>query len=692
LLDTIIPKWARLPIFIVAAVAAVGEMIKAVGNYLNDFASQALELDSIAKELGMSVGKLKAISDQLGKAVGPDAGKQMVRNFKLKMLELQKRGDAYTEALQAAGDTGGNMSKLLEDMFQQINQGKDATAMKMLKDNILKMEKQARAAVDSTGRQLYTEGDIASMRSDFLSEFGQTQEFMETEPEEPSADQIKRQEALAAKQIEFSLVWRRLTQEVRLVTDELKVALLPVLTEATRWMESQGEHWAERFADKVVEAAKWMGEQYEQLKPLIDWINANDQPTPPSSHAGRYTKDFLSQGLSDFWDSLTGKKSLGEIAKQPSVFDRDYDKEAQNTAELKKLNEGIAKLKERLTQPPDIQKFAQGGTVTRPTLGMVGEGGQPEAVVGPGGVSVVNRPTVGLLGVGGTQTVVPLGGGSSGVTDPYAGAVTPGFPPNISKFNRGNLISGQTLQVGESVSGKGSVFGNYIGPSGNWRDIGDIYKTAGPGHKRGDPLPTFTGTPLNVPGIALPSGLTSGRHEMQEGAYFKVTAPDGSVYYAPQTDIGPQAKTGRVVDINAPLAERMGYVPDYVKGGRHFPTDATFGVERVDPETALWMGQPFQAGPQSPIIAGSGLPGGGEAMRSPLGAADRTLLDREGGRSISGAVNGTGTISVQVQRSGGSANLPAGNNMFLPTGSERQTHMQEAEHGPPPPPPTAPAL
>lgn len=70
------------------------------------------------------------------------------------------------------------------------------------------------------------------------------------------------------------------------------------------------------------------------------------------------------------------------------------------------------------------------------------------------------------------------------------------------------------------------------------------------------------------PGIALYDRSTLGQ-------WFDVTGPDGKTYRTQQTDVGPNPRTGRMVDINATLASQMGYN----KG--NFPTDAQFTVTPV---------------------------------------------------------------------------------------------------------------
>lgn len=98
-----------------------------------------------------------------------------------------------------------------------------------------------------------------------------------------------------------------------------------------------------------------------------------------------------------------------------------------------------------------------------------------------------------------------------------------------------------------------TVRGSWFGNAPGWVDPSDSGLQA-------------SGKPVSAgPGIALPSRATLGQD-------FDVTAPSGQTYRLKQTDVGPAAKTGRGVDINAPAAQLMGYTP------KTFPTDASFKV------------------------------------------------------------------------------------------------------------------
>jgi hypothetical protein len=115
--------------------------------------------------------------------------------------------------------------------------------------------------------------------------------------------------------------------------------------------------------------------------------------------------------------------------------------------------------------------------------------------------------------------------------------------------------------------GKGSWYSQYSGTY-NWVDSGD------------EPGSNALGVPDWAQGCAFFNRSTL-------GDWFVVTAPNGRSLLMPQTDIGPNPRTGRKIDISSHIAEAFGYTP------RNFPTDGTFtwvpaaappGLEHLTPK------------------------------------------------------------------------------------------------------------
>jgi hypothetical protein len=116
-------------------------------------------------------------------------------------------------------------------------------------------------------------------------------------------------------------------------------------------------------------------------------------------------------------------------------------------------------------------------------------------------------------------------------------------------------------------SGRGSWYSQYSGTF-NWVDRGD------------QPGSNALGVPDWAQGCAFFNRSTL-------GDWFVVTAPNGRSLLMPQTDIGPNPRTGRQIDISSHMAEAFGYAPDT------FPTDRTFrwvpaapppGLEHLTPK------------------------------------------------------------------------------------------------------------
>lgn len=105
--------------------------------------------------------------------------------------------------------------------------------------------------------------------------------------------------------------------------------------------------------------------------------------------------------------------------------------------------------------------------------------------------------------------------------------------------------------------GRGSWFSQFNGIH-NWHDSGDAAGS------------NALGVPDYCQGISFYNGSTLGK-------WFEVHAPNGYVGIEQQTDVGPAPWTGRLIDISAVAAERMGYSPNT------FPTNGEFYWRPVDP-------------------------------------------------------------------------------------------------------------
>lgn len=141
---------------------------------------------------------------------------------------------------------------------------------------------------------------------------------------------------------------------------------------------------------------------------------------------------------------------------------------------------------------------------------------------------------------------------------------------------------------------KGSWFGQYsrgMGSQvpGGWVDPGDM-------DKKGRSLGNFGGYSQDTPGVAIPYKGSAGRPGQQEGQPIRVwdlgrVGPGQRSHLARQVDIGPnQATTDKGIDINAPLAERLGYAPagkGKASGRPEFPTGQPFAYQAIGVQDML---------------------------------------------------------------------------------------------------------
>ena len=104
--------------------------------------------------------------------------------------------------------------------------------------------------------------------------------------------------------------------------------------------------------------------------------------------------------------------------------------------------------------------------------------------------------------------------------------------------------------------------------------------------------PALPGATNDIPGIAVLDTQTL-------GGWWEVRAPNGATLVLQQTDYGPSASTGRVVDVNALAARLFGY-PE----GRAFPTDrGRWTLHYAGPQRPANAATPAQGAPSPTATA-----------------------------------------------------------------------------------------
>lgn len=135
-----------------------------------------------------------------------------------------------------------------------------------------------------------------------------------------------------------------------------------------------------------------------------------------------------------------------------------------------------------------------------------------------------------------------------------AGVAASGGEAAAAFYPREGTEISETKLNGPGVrSGRMSWFGQY----GYGRYNDGLHRHVW--HDSGDNGLNASGLPQTVPGIALMDRRTLGH-------WFEVEL-NGRVFLVRQVDVGPHPRTGRLIDINAPLSDMAGFSP------RNFPTD-----------------------------------------------------------------------------------------------------------------------
>jgi hypothetical protein len=600
---------------------------------------QLVATSNAARMAGISVGDFKGIiSGMRAQGVSAESASAMIQRFTQAYGQLMLQGSQRRQQLvQLAGpEFANNMMNAIRHIGALRTDTEKLNYIRQMGENVYRNElaKSGDAQLAAFKRDslfdILEVRELAALRHNISEYDDTTKENMKAEAES--------MEALRERQTEEEEIRNRIGDILRgsIASQETWI------TNQIVFVESKLLKWMETESERIRKKGFWYNFFY-----LPGMADPNDQNSPQSDRDAteglQKNRPFLEGGF----DPGGGGSAPFDLNNLLGGGSAAVEKTDENTSELTRLSRNIM----RLWNDPKalllrgnaviVPGYAKGGTVNKSTLAMVGESG-PELVTGvSGGSTVVSKPSVGVLPSG--AKVVP-------------------FKPDRN-------ITGDTMLTGESRTGKASFYGNYQGAY-NWIDKGDIDR------RTGRPLPGYTGTPLDVPGVAVPSQVTSGPAGAQRGEYFAVTTPEGQTYYGPQVDIGPNKRTGRILDINAPMAERMGYVPDEVKGGKHFPTDSPFTVRHVDPEEALWMGQPFDSDTVGGIgkeklatdmaMAFGRASGGGGGEGTQVASADsggdngdRSTLDRMMGNQIM-KVGMSGNIKIKHENAPPGTTVEAG--------------------------------
>jgi hypothetical protein len=299
-------------------------------------------------------------------------------------------------------------------------------------------------------------------------------------------------------------------------------------------------------------------------------VDEPDANTPQKFSGGGGPLPFSTNPASDDKFDMSGvlTASNAKIGAQ-NIDDRrqpgygSYSEEGDSSDE--KLIEQTEKLAFEMRRFVDVLRDLRGGA----------GGGSSD-----GGVSQKAR----------TRPMATKAGGASGTPqteDQREAAANP--------ISRG-AVSGGPVPVGPRVV-KGSWFGNYpksLGSRLGWNDPDDQY-TSGP--KKGQAKPNYGGYSQDVPGIAIPYRQAAGPAEKQQGMPVRVwdQRPGRASVMGRVIDIGPNQidprSRNKGIDVNAALAERLGYAPTKKTAEEHgldvFPTGQSIKYQVLRTEDIL---------------------------------------------------------------------------------------------------------
>ena len=259
-----------------------------------------------------------------------------------------------------------------------------ATSQKMigLYDTISKNE-QSLAAVDALNQMMKGFGQAGLMNQDMITALGQdvTAEYAKMTAAGTTSNQ-----AMALMQPTLQALWEG-QQKYGAITDESTAALLRQAEEAGMVGEQQ-----KGVNDKILDVLLAIGDALgAKIPTALQTLQKKTQETGDAfgdtGFGGKATKSLTGVELAAKTAAQNIGQAFGNIKVQPITVPYRFD--AQND----------------LPGSPDIPAFANGGVVDRPTLAMVGDGGEREFIIPESklGATMPGLPSTSKIGAGATQ-------------------------------------------------------------------------------------------------------------------------------------------------------------------------------------------------------------------------------------------------------------------------------------------------
>jgi len=426
-----------------AAFAAVGAGALVMGKKLIEAGERATTSNARIEQITKSMGQFEGATDQVtnrlvklaektARLTGVDQnlikeGQALLLTFKSVSADADKVGGVFDRATKAAIDLAAAGFGSVETNAIQLG--------KALEDPIKGLAALGKSGVTFTAEQkeliktLVETGDVAQAQEIILKavemQVGGTAEATASASDKMKVAWSQLQEQLGQRLLpvfeKFSLfVIDKLLPNMEIIYNKAAPYVLEAFRKISDWIKNTGIPAFSALVDYIKkEIAPKLEETFKHLKAIGTYVTESLAPIIKDILVGAF------KGLGDSVPTLLNalNKVLTMLEAIAGAANATLDALDRVTAGKARAAIGGAIGKALLGPLGSIPGLADGGIVTRPTLAMIGEGGQSEAVI----------PLDKLGRMGGGNTTININGGLASSADIGAAVVNA-----IRAFNRQN--------------------------------------------------------------------------------------------------------------------------------------------------------------------------------------------------------------------------------------------------------------
>jgi hypothetical protein len=347
------------------AVGGLGLAFYKTGGQLNDFAQNTLQMNAVARSLGLQLGQFKSLQDQLSAFMTPEEAARNITNFAQTIQEWGRLGSrARFEFIRAAGGSARQAEQLVDQLVGLQNQDKLDEAINLaIKTINNSVQEEIKRGVPAA--QAAREGQAMAKRMglgpEIINVVGQLRA--------PTPEEIARERQRLALAQQFSGEWNKVTVGLENFESSFKKELLPLFGEAAKYLNEHGEEWGKWAAEfvknsvdeikKIVDIVQGIG---DALRAVANFLHPDKEggvlggTGPGGTNLNMPPQQFFSaalpsgggQGFAGTYEGYGDRQFLKGAPLSSNIEDRRAEKAVDttqaNTEELKSVNERLGQI------------------------------------------------------------------------------------------------------------------------------------------------------------------------------------------------------------------------------------------------------------------------------------------------------------------------------------------------------------